>query len=143
MSEPAKFESRTGKIAESSSKVYRFITDIRNFERFIPKGTVHDWNATSEECSFEVSPVGRVKMSIVNREANSMVKYGGDGLNGTEFFMWVQMKEIAPGDTRVKLTIKADINPVIKMMAQKPVNDFLEKLVKGVESFNDWDSVAE
>lgn len=132
------FESRTGSVNESAEKIYAFITDMRNFKRFLPEGKVENWVAGRENCSFEVPPVGKVSLRIISSEEFSVVKYGGDGLNNTEFFLWVQVKELKPGDSRVKITIKAELNPVLKMMASGPLNDFLEKLVKGMETFDDW-----
>jgi carbon monoxide dehydrogenase subunit G len=142
MSESAKFESRIGVVKVGGDVIYRFITDMRNFKRFIPGDTVKNWKATVDKCSFEVSPVGNANLKITDSEEFTVVKYSGDGLNGTDFYLWVQIKEVSSDDTRVKLTIKADLNPMIKMMAQKPINDFLEKLVKGVEEFDSWESTA-
>ena len=48
--------------------------------------------------------------------------------------------EMNEKDTRVKITIKADLNPGLKMIASKPINQFLEKLVSGMEEFDAWDS---
>lgn len=141
MSEPSKFESRTGRVAASSEKLFGFITDMRNFKQFLPGDKIENWEATKDGCSFEMFPVGKARLDIVETDQNSVVKYGGNGLNGTQFFLWVQMKEPTPGDTRFRLTIKADINPVLKAMAQKPINDFLEKLVNGIETFKGWDDV--
>jgi carbon monoxide dehydrogenase subunit G len=59
-------------------------------------------------------------------------------LNDTRFFLWLQLIQAGEKDTRAKLTIEADLNPMLKMMATKPINDFLEKLLSGMESFKDW-----
>ena len=139
--ELSKFESRTGKISASDEVVYNFITDMRNFGRFIPGGTIEKWNATTDDCSFEISPVGGVKLSIIEREPFTTVKYVGDGLNNTESYLWVQLKQVAENDTRVKITIKAGINPMIRGMVAKPIDDFLEKLVSGLEKFSDWETL--
>jgi len=48
------------------------------------------------------------------------------------FFLWIQLKEAGENDTRMKLTIKADMNPMVKMMASKPVKKFLETLADGI-----------
>lgn len=143
MSEEAKFESRVGVVKVASKKIYLFASDMRNFNRFIPGERVRNWEATKEECKFEVSPVGKASLRISGLEEYSMIKFAGDGLNGTTFFLWIQLKETGDNDTRVKLTIKAELNPVIKMMAQKPINDFLEKIVKGIEDFDAWDDATE
>ena len=133
-----KFESRVGKIAERNEPVYLFLNDMRNFKQFLPEGKVENWSAEKDSCSFEISPVGKAKLRIIESEPYTQVKYQGDGLNNTNFFLWIQLKEVSESDTMVKITIKAELNPMLKMMATKPLNDFLEKLVSGMENFKDW-----
>ena len=132
------FESRIGKISEKSELIFIFLNDMRNFKQFLPEKKVENWIAEKDNCSFEISPVGKSKLKIAEKEPFKYVKYKGDGLNNTRFNLWVQLKEMSESDTRVKITIKAEINPMIKMMATKPLKDFLEKLVVGMESFKDW-----
>jgi carbon monoxide dehydrogenase subunit G len=134
----SKFESRVGKINSSSKAVYDFLNDMRNFKQFLPDGKVDNWIAEKDNCSFSVSPVGEARLRIIYSEPYSEVKYEGNGLNNTNFWLWVQLKQISEKDTRVKITIKADINPMIKMMASGPLNDFLDKLVSGMEKYSDW-----
>ena len=61
-----------------------------------------------------------------------MIKYTAEGKTPFNFFLWIQLKEVAEDDTRVKLTIKADMNPMIKMMASKPIKKFLGVLVEAI-----------
>ncbi|MBS0011536.1 MAG: hypothetical protein KFF49_09010 [Bacteroidales bacterium] len=136
------FESRIGKVAAGTREVFTFLTDMRNFKRFLPGDIIDNWEATVDECSFDVSPVGRSEIKIVRKDPDDTVKYAGHGLNDTEFYLWVQMKEKKEEDTRVKLTIKADLKPGMKMIASKPINDFLNKLVKGMEEFDDWGNIT-
>ncbi|MCD4769238.1 MAG: SRPBCC family protein [Bacteroidales bacterium] len=143
MDKMLKFESRIGKVNVSSKKIFVFITDMRNFRQILPAKGITDWQADSDSCSFEVSPVGKANLRIINSDPDNTVKYAGDGLNNTQFFLWVQLKEVSENDTRVKITLKADLNPMIKVMASGPIKDFLEKLIIGMETFDRWDPVKE
>ena len=138
----AKFESRIGKVKQDSELIFSYITDMRNFQQFLPGDSLSNWQAEKESCEFEISPVGKARLKIVDTEANKMVKYEGDGLNNTNFFLWVQLNELKPKDTRVKITIKADLNPMLKLMAAKPIKDFLEKIISGMEEFDNWNTRA-
>lgn len=135
----AKYESRIAVVKFDHKIVFNFVSDMRNFHRFIPGNTVKNWKAERDHCEFEVSPVGKAKIKLLESEPYSVVKFEGDGLNNTSFFLWVQIKEVAAGDSRVKITIKADLSPMIRTMASKPILDFLEKLVVGMESFEAWE----
>lgn len=134
------YESRIGKINSGSREIFSFITDMRNLSSFLPADVIENWEASADECSFEVSPVGKSKVRIVSKDQYETVKYTGYGLNNTEFFLWIQLKEREEKDTRVKITIKADLNPGLKMIASKPIKQFLDKLVNGMEEFDEWDS---
>ncbi|MDZ7737639.1 MAG: hypothetical protein U5K32_00940 [Bacteroidales bacterium] len=135
------YESRIAKIDAGSAEIFDFVSDMRNFKRFLPEKTVQNWQASADECSFEVTPVGRSMIKIERKDPYNTVKFAGQGMNNTEFYIWVQLKELAEKDTRVKLTIKADLNPGIKLIASKPINDFLEKMVRGMEKFDDWGDI--
>jgi hypothetical protein len=45
--------------------------------------------------------------------------------------------------TEVKVTLTADLNPMMKMMATKPIALFLEILIKEMENFRDWRDTIE
>jgi hypothetical protein len=38
----------------------------------------------------------------------------------------------------VKVSLYADLNPILKMMAAKPITLFLETLIKEMEGFRGW-----
>ena len=45
-----------------------------------------------------------------------------------ELFFWIQLVEKSVDDTRMKLTIKADLNMFLKPMLSKPLTEGIEKI---------------
>ncbi len=43
----------------------------------------------------------------------------------------------------VKVTLSADLNPMMKMVAAKPISQFLELLISEMEAFNGWNNTKE
>jgi hypothetical protein len=43
----------------------------------------------------------------------------------------------------VNVNLSADLNPLMKMMAVKPITQFLEMLIKEMESFREWNRTIE
>lgn len=129
----SKFESKVGKLSSNEERVYSFLGNFNNFKQFIPADKVNDFESSEDYCRFSVSGVGKVGLRIVEREPNKTIKVAGEGMGNQQFNLWIQLKEMATDDTRIKLTLKADMNPMVKMMASKPLQNFLDKLVETIE----------
>ena len=130
-----KFESRIGKLDTSGEKAFGFLSDFRNFSRFIPEDKVKEWEASAEQCKFTVDGIGKAGLKIIEKEPDKLIKISSDGTAGIEFFFWIQIKEIDEKDTRIKLTIKADLNPMMKMAAAKPLKSFVNLMIDKIEEY--------
>ena len=139
MSSEAEFVSPAGTINAGTTLVYNFVSDIRNFSRFIPEETVKNWVVDADNCSFEINPVGSVTVKLTEKNPTSLVKFEGVALQNTGFRIWVQLKEAEPSVTRFRIVLRAELNPFYKMMASNAINNFLEKLVKEIEKVEGWE----
>ena len=48
---------------------------------------------------------------------------------------WIQMKEVAPMDTRIKLTLKADIPMMFKLMLDKKIQQGIDQAAAMIAQF--------
>ena len=143
MSDTSNFESRTGKLTCTAAKLFAFVTDIRNFERFVPSGSIRNWQAEREFCSFNVSMLGIVTVRLLTKEKFTKVVYNGDALKKNDFELVLEITDNNQSPAEAKVLLSADLNPVMKMMADKPVKQFLEMLISEMEKFNSWDDIRE
>lgn len=72
-------------------------------------------------------PVGKIRFEIVEREPNKTIKFTTTN-SPVPLFLWIQLKQVEEADTRLKMTIRADLNPFIKPMVSKPLQDALDKI---------------
>ena len=128
-----KIESRVGTIASSEERIYNFLSNFNNFKQFIPDDKVQDFQSTEDSCQFSVPNMGKVGLRIIEKIPYNTVKISGDGMANQQFNLWVQLKQVTESDTKVKLTIKAELNPMLKMMVTKPLQNFVNKLVEAME----------
>jgi hypothetical protein len=138
MSDISNFESRSGRLTCNAEDVFAFVTDLRNFERFLPEGTINNWSAEKESCSFSVSMVGTVTVRLAEKEQYTRVVYMGDALKKNDFTLTLFISDNVDNPADVKVTLGADLNPMMKMMAVKPIRQFLEMLIDEMEKFTDW-----
>ncbi|MBE0675982.1 MAG: hypothetical protein IH591_15100 [Bacteroidales bacterium] len=142
MAEETEFVSRTGEVGAETGKVYGLAGDMGNFTRFVPAGSVNNWHADSDSCSFEISPLGKVKVSITEREPFSKIKYEGVAMNSIPFRVWLQLKENGPANTRFRIVLRVELNPFYKMMVTGAINEYLGRLIDEIEAFDKWDTLS-
>lgn len=130
------FESKTGTIQRSDREIFDFLSNFTHFSSFIPADKIQDWEATPEQCSFQVDVVGKILFRLVEKEPSKTIKVAIESTFAQNVFLWVQLKASNPGETKAKLTLKADMNPMIKMMVGGRVKEFLDKLIDALSSMN-------
>lgn len=137
------FESRTGILSCNAEEAFRFVTDLRNFGRFASKATINNWNADKESCSFSVSVVGTITVRLAESEKFSLVIYKGDALKKNDFSLSLNLSGNDQGKALVKLGLAADLNPIMKMMVSKPIEQFMDMIINEMEAFRDWKETIE
>ena len=129
-----KYESEIKVVPHPGEKIFNFLSDFDNFGELLPKDKIKNWQSFGDHCTFEIEMVGEVGLRIVEKTPFDTIKYVAEGNTPVNFFLWVQIKEVAESDSRIKLTIKADMNPMIKMVARETIKKFLEVLADGIAS---------
>jgi carbon monoxide dehydrogenase subunit G len=138
MSTISTFKSRTGKLDYTMEDVYYFVTDLRNFKRFIPPGTISDLKMEEDSCSFQVSALGIVNIHIGEKVMYNKIVFSGNALHVNDFSLIMDLRDAENRHSEVKVTLNAEMNPVLKMVASEPVRQFLETLIQEMEKFRDW-----
>ena len=125
------FESSVKVIPYSQERVYNKLSDLSNLEAVkdrLPKDKVQDLSFDSDTLSFSVSPIGKLTLQIVERDPCKCIKLATTN-SPLPFNMWIQLVETAEEECKVKVTIGMDLNPFMKAMVQKPLQEGLEKMV--------------
>jgi len=126
------FESKIVTIQKPAEIVYKVLSDFRQFTPLIPKDKIEGWEAEEDRCKFNVKGIGELGLKIIEKEPYNTIKLTGDGKVPFEFFFWVQLKEIAPNDTKMKLTLKADLNMMLKMMLSKQFEEGINSMAEQI-----------
>jgi len=126
----SKFESSVKQIPYAQTSVYEKLSDLSNIEKVkdrLPEGKAKDLEFTQDSISVSVAPVGRIQLKIVEREEPKTIKFE-TVQSPLPFNLWIQLLPTSEASSKMKLTLKADINPFIKGMISGPLQDGLEKI---------------
>lgn len=124
------FVSEIKQIPQNDERIYAMLSDFSNLERIkdrIPQDKIKDFEFDSDSCSFSVSPVGKITFQIVDREPCKTIKFQTTN-SPVPLFLWIQLKQVQEMDTRMRLTVRAELNSFLKPMVSKPLQDALDKI---------------
>ena len=124
------FVSEINQIPQNDERIYAMLSDLSNLERIkdrIPQDKIKDFEFDSDSCSFSVSPVGKITFQIVDREPCKTIKFQTTN-SPVPLFLWIQLKQVQEMDTRMRLTVRAELNSFLKPMVSKPLQDALDKI---------------
>ena len=125
-----KFESSVKQIPYPLEDVYRNISDLSNLERVrdrIPEDKLNSFAFDQDSVSVNVAPVGDLKLRIVEREEGKCVKFETEQ-SPLPFNLWIQVLPVSASESKMKVTVKADIPFMLKGMVSGPLQDGVEKI---------------
>lgn len=131
-----KIESRTGSIPENEDKIFAFFSDLNHLEPLVPKEKLSSCEFQEDSCRLVITGLGEIGLRILEKEPCKLIKLGSVGDSAYAFTLWIQLKQVSQKDTRVKLTLQADLNPFLQVMAKSPLKNFVETLVDRMETIN-------
>ena len=132
-----KIESRIGKSASGDQEIYKFISNFHNFKDLLPADKVSGWESSEDKCSFQVDPLGRTGLMIVEKQPYSLVKMSSDPeFSSYQFTIWIQLKKVASDDTRIKITIEPHVTKMLIPMLKGPLKKLADGMIEKMEAFD-------
>ncbi len=134
----SKYESKISSAPCSAQQIYRVLSDMRSLERvrdLIPQDKIQEMDIEPDRVKLKVDGLAqKITIAIVDRIENDTVKFGLEGIPMDGNF-WIQLKEVSPTDTRIKLTVKADIPFMFKFMVEKKLQTGLDQAADMLAQF--------
>ncbi len=123
-----RIESEQVTLDRSMESVFNFLSDFNNFSKIMPE-QVTDWVSDSDTCSFNIKGMASLGMAMESRTPNTQIKIRRNGKAPFDFFLTCDIGNAGQDKSTLKLIFDADLNPFLKMMAEKPLTNFLNLLV--------------
>lgn len=127
------YVSKIVSIRRLPEDIFRVLGDFNNLQRVV-QGQVENWQSDRDQCSFTVRNVN-IGLQIVEREEFKTIKIINSSSTPFDFRLWFQLKQVAPYDTRMRITIKTKLNMMAKMMLHnklsKGINTLADELARG------------
>ncbi len=149
-----KYESNIKQIAASVEQVYQKLSNLENLRPIIENAQdnealkqklqdagqdpsqldqLKNVELTSDRIAVPAGMIGTLALRIIEREENKTIKFETEQ-SPIQANMWIQVlptSEVTTADglsgTKMRLTLKADLNPMVKMMIGNKLQDGINK----------------
>jgi hypothetical protein len=117
------FESKI-ELNKPVTEVYSFLADFNNHKNLMPDN-ISNWSSTPNEANFSIQNMANLSLKISNRIENQTIIIVPAGQVPFNVDMRWVVADLGNNTTEAILTISAELNMMMKMMASGP----LKKLV--------------
>jgi len=128
-----RIESKKVNVACNAEECYEFLTDLNNYELLLPKDKISNWESSEKKCSFKIQKTYKLELIYSNGLPYKEIHLKSGENSPFQFTLNILLSE-SGNDTEAQLICDADINPFLKMMVEKPLNNLFnymaDRLVK-------------
>jgi len=121
------FNSKWQIIEANQQNVFNFLKDLRNLEKLMPEQVIN-YQATENRCSFTIKGMTSLSLIIDEVRESQLIRLVPDGKAPFEFELVAHIKA-ADTHSEVKISLNAKLNPMMAMMAKRPLQNLIEIMV--------------
>ena len=128
-------ESKKVEIAKPAQELYDFLRDMNNFQQLLPEGRISEWKSDGTSCSFKVQGAATIGLQLDGGTPPELLKLKATERSPFPFTLDVHMKE-SNGKTTIWQEFNADLNPFIKMMVEKPLQNLFDHIADRMKAIH-------
>ena len=129
-----RFESSVKQIPYPQQAVYDMLSNLENISKVmdrVPADKIKDISFDRDHVSMSVDPVGAIKLAVCEREEPKCIKFQTEK-SPVPFYVLIHMLPVTDTTSKMRITAEADLNPFIKTLVQKPLQDGVEQIADGL-----------
>ena len=136
----SKYTSEVKLINHNQQVVFNYLSNFENLGTYlssgllekvtekIPQIKITDFKSDKDSCKFNITGIGVAEIKIVNRDPFKTIKVESSGGLPLSFTFWVQLLPEDVYQTKMRLTLHAEMSAMIKMMAGNKLEEGINQL---------------
>lgn len=136
----SKYVSDIKIINNNQEIIYNYLSNFENLSKYIndgllekiteqvPQIKISNFESDADSCRFQISGMGLAEIRIIDREPAKTIKISSTGSLPLSIVFWIQLLPVDVYQTKMRLTLDADMSMMIKMMVNKKLEEGINKL---------------
>ena len=112
--------------------LFKKFTNLNNLKDYLPK-EVEEFESSVDNCSFKIEQLPKMSLQITEKHAYEKIKFESNE-SQIPFHMFCYIEKNGDNTTDVVIEIDMELNFMMKMLVQKPINMFLEKFTQIIKN---------
>ncbi len=120
--------------------IYNYLSNFENLSKYVNEGLlskmteqvpqiqISNFESDADSCRFQISGMGLAEIRIIEREPVKNIKIGSSGSMPVGITFWIQLLPVSAYETKLRLTLDADMSMMIKMLVNKKLEEGINRL---------------
>ena len=123
----------TAVVNKPVNEVYSFLADLNNHQQLMPDN-IYNWSATKDEARFTIQNMAKLALKVSTLVENKEISIIPSEKAPFDVELKWTLTDIDSGTTEAKLTISADLNMMMKMLASGPLQKLADHQVAKLQT---------
>jgi hypothetical protein len=135
-----KYTSEVKLINHNQQVVFNYLSNFENLSAYLNQGLIEkiteqvpqikitNFESDKDSCRFNITGLGLAEIRIINRDPFKQIKIESSGGLPLSFTFWIQLLPADTFQTKMRLTLFAEMSMMIKMMVGNKLGEGLNKL---------------
>jgi len=135
-----KYVSEVKVINNNQEVVFNYLSNFENLSKYVNEGLlskmteqipqikISNFESDTDSCRFQIAGMGLAEIRIIDREPHKTIKISSSGSMPVSIVFWIQLLPVSDYETKLRLTLDADMSMMIKMMVSKKLEEGINRL---------------
>lgn len=120
--------------------IFNYLSNFENLSKYVNEGLlskmteqvpqiqISNFESDADSCRFQIAGMGLTEIRIIERDPYKTIKISSSGSMPVGIVFWIQLLPVSAYETKLRLTLDADMSMMIKMMVNKKLEEGINRL---------------
>jgi hypothetical protein len=120
--------------------IYNYLSNFENLSKYVNEGLlakmteqvpqiqISNFESDADSCRFQIGGMGLAEIRIVERDPHKTIKVSSSGSLPVSIVFWIQLLPVSAYETKLRLTLEAEMSVMIKMMVNKKLEEGINRM---------------
>ena len=136
----SKYVSEIKTVFNNQEIIYNYLSNFENLSKYVNEGLlekmteqipqiqISNFESDADSCRFQISGMGLAEIRIIERDPFKTIKISSSGGMPVNIVFWIQLLPVQSYETKLRLTLDAEMSMMIKMLVNKKLEDGINRL---------------